>query len=588
MGIYLCESPRHASSVPLILNTQTGSVSPQFHCVYDDEFATCKRDANFTSQWQYKAKLALRNIPNDSIRRTLVLPTQITSERDGARASEEVPNLPPIMQTDWDERSSTSVGTLRNEDDPQPDLDTATHNTETEGAPDPHIEEAGQPDSSETELTEAATESVTTTRSGRKVRNPWYFTHYQAHAAFLETFSPQYRKTEGVEDDSAESVLQPDVTAQSEPHPLAFVSDFIQANVASTSDPDTMTLDEAMRQPDREQFLDAMRKELQDHVGRRHWKVVPAKTLPKGKRPIPMVWSMKRKRNPIGEITKWKARLCAGGHRSREFIDYWDTYSPVVSWSTVRLMIVLALIMNWHMESVDFVLAYPQAPVKTDIYMNPPKVPANFAIPDLPEPSDRFTKLYKLLKNLYGLKDAGRTWFEFLADGLQKRRWRASEIDHCLFTKDGVILIVYVDNAILISPDKQLIRDEIASLQRGYTLTDDGELKDYLGTRFDRRSDGSIELSQPRMIERILHIVGLGQGGSRIKLHSTPACDKKLLDKDPNQSPRKQLWHYRSAVGCLSYLQAMVRPDITMAVQQCARFCNDPGQEHEEAVKGIC
>ena len=220
--------------------------------------------------------------------------------------------------------------------------------------------------------------------------------------------------------------------------------------------------------------------------------------------------------------------------------------------------------------------------------MNPPKVPANFAIPDLPEPSDRFTKLYKLLKNLYGLKDAGRTWFAFLADGLQKRGWRASEIDHCLFTKDGVILIVYVDDAILIAPNKQLIRDEIASLQRGYTLTDDGELKDYLGTRFDRRSDGSIELSQPRMIERILNTVGLDQGGSRIKLHSTPACDKKLLDKDPNQSPRKQLWHYRSAVGCLSYLQAMVRPDITMAVQQCVRFCNDPGQEHEEAVKGIC
>ena len=32
----------------------------------------------------------------------------------------------------------------------------------------------------------------------------------------------------------------------------------------------------------------------------------------------------------------------------------------------------------------------------------------------------------------------------------------------------------------------------------------------------------------------------------------------------------------------------MVRPDSTFAVQQCARFCNDPSTNHEEAVKRIC
>ena len=68
---------------------------------------------------------------------------------------------------------------------------------------------------------------------------------------------------------------------------------------------------------------------------------------------------MKRKRNPLGVIVKCKARLCAGGHRSIESIDYWATYSPVVSWITVRLMIVFAILNDWHMESIDFVLAFP-------------------------------------------------------------------------------------------------------------------------------------------------------------------------------------------------------------------------------------
>ena len=78
------------------------------------------------------------------------------------------------------------------------------------------------------------------------------------------------------------------------------------------------------------------------------------------------------------------------GHKSVEYVDYWNTYSPVVSWNTVRLMLVMALIDNWHMQYIDFVLAFAQAPIKTDIYMKPPKVPKEFEILDLPKFTDRF------------------------------------------------------------------------------------------------------------------------------------------------------------------------------------------------------
>ena len=384
--------------------------------------------------------------------------------------------------------------------------------------------------------------------------------------------------------DDASCPPEPISNTMAEPNPFAMMSSFVATS--SGSDPDTLTLAEALRQPDREEFLKAMNKELTDHIDRKHWKVVPLKSVSRGKKPIPMVWSMKRKRDPLGNITKWKARLCAGGHRSVEFVDYWSTYSPVVSWSTVRILITMALVNDWKMRSIDFVLAFPQAPVKTDIYMNPPKVPPGFAIPDLPRPSDRLTKCYKLIKNLYGLKDAGKTWFDFLSKGLEERGWKPSSVDACLFTKPGIMLVVYVDDAILISPNDSLIDSEIQSLKSSYFLTDEGPLKDYLGTRFVRAEDGTIEMTQPKMIERVLEIVGLNKEG--VKMHDTPASDSKLLDKNPDAADRTQQWNYRSAVGCLSYIQAMIRPDITMAVQQCARFCNDPKREHEEAVKRIC
>jgi hypothetical protein len=154
---------------------------------------------------------------------------------------------------------------------------------------------------------------------------------------------------------------------------------------------------------------------------------------------------------------------------------------------------------------------------------------------------------------LYGLKDAGKTWFDYMKKGLLARGWEPSEIDDCLFTKKGIIIVVYIDDAILISSNKIQIQEEIVSLQTDYDLTGDGELKDYLGTRFECHTDGSISLTQPKMIERVLHVVGLDPTSTHTKLHDTPASDHKLLDNDPDAAARHQKWNYRSAVGCLSY-----------------------------------
>jgi len=283
-------------------------------------------------------------------------------------------------------------------------------------------------------------------------------------------------------------LLQPHDSNFTEPHPMALLSQHMFALI--TTDPDTMKLREALSGSDRDQFIVAMKKELSNHVTRKHWKVVPIKNTPRTKTCLPMVWSMKRKRNLIGETVKWKARLYAGGHCSVEFIYYWDTYSTVVSWQTICLVFTLAIVNDWYIHSIDFVMAFPQAEIKTDIYMRPPQVPNYFKIPDLLSFAGRFTKVYKLIKKLYGLKDAGRTWNNHLKTGLFARGWAQSSTEECLFTKKGLLLILYVDDACLISPSQSKILQEISSLQKDYDLTDEGPVQDYLGTRFDRKPDG--------------------------------------------------------------------------------------------------
>ena len=223
-------------------------------------------------------------------------------------------------------------------------------------------------------------------------------------------------------------------------------------------------------------------------------------------------------------------------------------------------------------------MAFPQAATKTYINMKHPTVPSDFVIPYEPKFMDSFTHVYKLIKNLCSLKGSYCTWHEFLRGGLFGCNWKQSKIGDCLFTKGYILLFLYADNAILVSTSNKRIDTELFLLKYSFNLTDKGPFKYYLGTRFDRNADGSIELTQPRMIQRALKVVGLEVNDQHIKMHNYPESSEKLLNNNPNGKTRLQLWHYRSAVGCHSYISEMIHPDITIPVEQCARLCKNPRQ----------
>jgi hypothetical protein len=83
LGIYLGESPRHARSVSLVLNTTTGLVSPQYHVKHDDFFETTNTAiSNAASIWQ-----TIAGFTNDQVK----LP-----EPSEKPTFEKIANLPPI------------------------------------------------------------------------------------------------------------------------------------------------------------------------------------------------------------------------------------------------------------------------------------------------------------------------------------------------------------------------------------------------------------------------------------------------------------------------------------------------------------
>jgi hypothetical protein len=64
VGMHIGQSDQHASSVALVLNINTGHVSPVFHCVFDDHFDCVPTDVSVHSKWQDLAHLLDKDAPN--------------------------------------------------------------------------------------------------------------------------------------------------------------------------------------------------------------------------------------------------------------------------------------------------------------------------------------------------------------------------------------------------------------------------------------------------------------------------------------------------------------------------------------------
>ncbi len=553
LGLNLGTSPMHARNVYLVLNLSTGCVSPQYHCRFDDFFETTRHgapDVSDTITWQMLAGFGRGNqILSQVSAPTLHSPNLGLSQSDSEVPSDDFSVTSAENDVDWNTPNAYEEDSSGEFEDSQ-----VTENpgvTQAEGET-----HTSHPSSAGTSL-RGRTRTMSRRMADSVSQREFYGTrnmHYMAQSSTVR---------ETPEDIFHDAHLNLQERMR---NPIAFHAEMMG---------DIMYLQQALKQHDAKLFVEAVVKEINGHVENRNWDLVHRDTVPKDAQVVPSVWAMRRKRDlTTNEVKSHKARLNLHGGKQIYGMNYYETYAPVVTWFAIRLIVTFGIIFHWALRQVDFVMAYPQAPIEEDIYM------------ELPQGIDTATgnskdHVLKLLKNIYGQKQAGRVWNSHLVEKLASIGFHPSLIDDCVFYRGDVIFMVYVDDGIFVGSDDTQLQDIIKEIQGlGLNIEDQGHPADYVGVNINKLRDGSYEFTQRALIDSIIDDAGLQDS----KTKPVPAKVSLQLHAFKDEPVFDLNFNYRSIVGKLNYVAQTTRPDIMYATHQVAKYSSDPRKSHGEAI----
>ena len=341
IGIYLCHSPFHAGSVALVLNPTTGLVSPQFHVVFDDNFSTVpfmikgQVPDNWGYLYRYSRELATEqkfDLAKSWFRTQCEVP-DIGSVKLNANPFEEAQRPPKdgeLLLGNRNVRPSSSAGEVLFATDflesdyegesgirEQEDLSSSSDHEGTRAIlPSADTDllraEADQNDPSQ-QLQMPTCINLHDSGLRRSVRIQELNKNKRRNADGTSTkkkngahvaFGTVTRKVAWLG-----GIYALFTTVQMPNHPLPdnpsvasrIVNKFHECNelfdgtinhlhnfalATDLSNNEVFTLSQAMRQDDRDKFIEAMKKEVKDHEEREHWELVLRSTIPKSARVI--------------------------------------------------------------------------------------------------------------------------------------------------------------------------------------------------------------------------------------------------------------------------------------------------------------
>lgn len=366
----------------------------------------------------------------------------------------------------------------------------------------------------------------------------------------------------------------PSMTNSSLPDPVVTSTHTPVTGDSSPDDP--LTYQEAVHCPEAAQWINAMTEEVDSLKESKTWELV---RLPDGRQAIQCKWVFKTKYQPNGKVDKYKARLVAKGYTQRAGVDYSETFSPVVKFETVRIVMAITAADDLEIVQFDIKTAFLHGDIAELLYMEQPE---GFVDKDHPD------YVCLLRKALYGLKHASRNWNHKFNQFLLQFGFTISDADPCAYySSQGaqiIILLIYVDDGLICFSKGTNIDHILDSMDKAFSNTR-GPAGCYVGLRITRRRDTQeIFLDQTHYLTKLVRKFGFLDA---IPL-SVPADPHSHLSfGSSDESTPVTSFPYQTIVGSLQFACIGTRPDIAYAVSVAAKYCTNPSTAHCNALRRL-
>ena len=331
----------------------------------------------------------------------------------------------------------------------------------------------------------------------------------------------------------------------------------------------------------RPRMFNAIVKELTDLVKNGTFVDVE---LPPDRKAIKAKWVLKVKFRADGTFEKDKARLVAKGFLQRLGIDFFACFSPMATMTTVRIIFAVAVHLGLAITHADIPQAFIQAKIDADIWLELP-YGTEYRNPI----TGRQTRVLKLLKSLYGLRQAALAWSRHLHVFLSKLGYAQAAKDQCLYYKlnsSGFILMATEVDDLVITGNNDAEREALRlALVKAFKITTWEDIESFLGMHVEyERDSGVLKMNMIKKIENLFkeqhsYLGDQINGNAKIPLkgeylhitnetHKLSAVESYVKD------------NYASIIGTLIFIMICVRPDLAQAISTLARAMHNPQARH--------
>jgi hypothetical protein len=327
-----------------------------------------------------------------------------------------------------------------------------------------------------------------------------------------------------------------------------------------------VNLRKALQGPGCERWRKAVDKEL--NAFREKGVFEPVKHVPAGHTIIPLVC--------LGELkdggTRAKCRCIALGNRENASNDDYSSYfAPVVSTTTLRSVLTWSLNHRTSCRGFDIGEAFLYGDLASPVYVKPP-------------PEFGQTGYWKLKKAVYGLKCAPLCWNKKFDEEARRQGWKKSSIDQCLYTKDGMKMLVYVDDCLLFGEDSAIVREreKLMAVFPGRICDPVDGVLDFLGMEITFKDD-QVRMCNPSQVEKLLAEYPEVMPRKTPMPTSIPSDD--FSSAELSETTGIGANQYRHVVGVLNYLSCSTRPDLSYVVNFLSRKLESPDDHRLKVAK---